>query len=160
MKFNHLSNNRSPLPNHIQQCHFHTSLKSFQGSQFHHLPGQLVSMLGHPLCEEILLDILYVPWHNLRVFSCVLSHHPKKKTNTLLSAASFLVAVEINEVSPQLTLLQTKQPQILQLLLIFLMYCCIPQFLFPQQVSHAEEPSLEISCALSLYLCALSLYSL
>lgn len=49
---------------------------------------------------------------------CAVICHWRKETDTFLAATSFQVVVESNDVSPGPSLLQTKQPQFLQPLLI------------------------------------------
>jgi len=52
------------------------------------------------------------------ISSCPVTTYLGEETNTHLVTTSFQVAVESDNVSPQPPLLQTKQPQFLQLLLI------------------------------------------
>jgi len=52
------------------------------------------------------------------ISSCPITGYPEEETNTHLSTTSFQAVVESNKVSPQPPLLQTKQPQFLQPLLI------------------------------------------
>ena len=79
-------------------------------------------MLDNPFGEEILPNIQSkLPLVQLEAVSshsitCSLGQEP----NTHLATASFQVVVESNKVSPQPPLLQAKQTQFLQLLIISL----------------------------------------
>ncbi|CAM9605471.1 unnamed protein product, partial [Bubo scandiacus] len=77
-------------------------------------------MPNNPVCKEILPNIQSKPSlvQLEAITSCLIACCIVKETHPQLSATSFQVAVEGNEVSPQPPLLQTKQPQFPQLLLI------------------------------------------
>ncbi|XP_053939279.1 cilia- and flagella-associated protein 52 isoform X3 [Cuculus canorus] len=63
------------------------------------------------------ISSLNLAWHNLRPFPLI-AYHLGEETNTHLTKTSFLGAAESDEISPQPPLLQTKQPQVPQLLLL------------------------------------------
>jgi len=90
-----------------------TFLKYLQGWGLHQLSGQQAPVLERLLREGILPNIQSKPvLQNLETVSlCLIACHWRKEAETLLTAVSFQEVVEIDEVFPQLLLLQTKQPQ-------------------------------------------------
>ena len=65
------------------------------------------------------------------IASCPIASYLGEETNTHLTTTSFQVVVESNKVSPQPPLLQTKQPQLPQLLLIRLVLQALHKLLCP-----------------------------
>ena len=63
------------------------------------------------------------------IASCPVASYLGEETNTHLTTASFQVVIESEKVSPQPPLLQTNQPQFLQLLLIRLVLQTLHQLL-------------------------------
>ncbi|KAK4825746.1 hypothetical protein QYF61_002185, partial [Mycteria americana] len=123
---------RPPLyhvPKHLIQ----TSFKYFQGWQINHCPGQPVPMLDHPFSEVKFPNIQSKPplvqleAISSRPITCYLG----EETDPHLSTTSFQVVVESDKVSPQPPLLQTKQPQFPQLLLIRLVLQTLHQLRCP-----------------------------
>jgi len=77
-------------------------------------------MLDNPFSEEIFPNIQYKPplAQLEAICSCRMAFYFGEETDTHLATASFQVVAESNEVSPQPPLLQTKQRQFPQPLLI------------------------------------------
>ena len=65
-----------------------------------------------------LISNLNLPWHNLRPFPLVLSLLPGEVADPHLTMTSLQAVVEIDKVSPEPPLLQNKQSQFLQPLLM------------------------------------------
>jgi len=93
-----------------------------QGWGLHHLPGQSVPTPDHSFSEEIFPNIqLKPPLKQLEaIASRPITGYLGEETNTCLNTTSFQVVVESDKVPPQ-PLLQTKQPQFSQLLLVRLL---------------------------------------
>jgi len=91
-----------------------------QGWGLHHFPGQSVPMSDHSFSKEIFPNIQSEP--PLTQLEAIafrpITSYLGEETNTCLTTTAFQVAVENNKVSPQPSLLQTKQPQFLQSLLV------------------------------------------
>jgi len=77
-------------------------------------------MPDHSFSKEIFPNIQSKP--PLMQYEAISSHpiisYLREETNTCLTTTSFQVVVESNKVSPQPPLLQTKQPQLPQMLLL------------------------------------------
>lgn len=101
-----------------------TSITHLQGWGLYYFPGHPVPMLDHPFCEKILPDIQSkLPLWQLEVISShSVTFHQKEDTDSHLTIIFFQVIVENDEVSPQPSLLQDKQPQFTQLFLITLVF--------------------------------------
>jgi len=80
-------------------------------------------MPDHSFSKEIFLNIQTKPppMQLEAIASRPITSHLGEETNICLTTTSFQVAVDSNKVSLQLPLLQTKQPQFPQLLLIRLL---------------------------------------
>jgi len=91
-----------------------------QGWGLHHCPGQPIPMSDHSFSKELLPNIQCK--HPLAGLEAIASHpiasYLGEETNTRLTTTSFQAVVESDKVSPQPPLLQTKQPQLPQPLLI------------------------------------------
>ena len=109
-----------PAKNHVMKCHIHTVFELLQGWGLHHCPGQPVPMSDHSFSKEIFPNIQSKPplMQLEAIASRPVASYLGKETNTRLTTPSFQVAVGSDEVSPQPPLLQTKQPQLPQLLLL------------------------------------------
>ncbi|KAK4825176.1 LOW QUALITY PROTEIN: hypothetical protein QYF61_024656, partial [Mycteria americana] len=110
---------RPPLyhvPKHLMQ----TSFKYLQGWRLNHFPGQPVPMLDNPFSEVKFPNIQSKPplVQPEAISSCPITCYLGEETNPHLSTTSFQVLVESNEVSLQPPLLQAKQPQFPQPILI------------------------------------------
>ncbi|KAK4824091.1 hypothetical protein QYF61_010602 [Mycteria americana] len=110
----------SPPLNHVPQHHIYTSFKYLQRWSLNHFPQQTVPMLDHHFSKETFPNIQSKP--PLARVEAISSHpitrYLGEETNTHLTTPSFQVVVESNKVSPQPPLLQTKQTQFPQPLLI------------------------------------------
>ena len=84
------------------------------------LPWQPVPMPDHSFSKEILPNIQpkFPLTQPEAIASRPIASYLGEETNTQVTTPSFQVFVESNKVPPQPPLLQTKQPQLLQLLLI------------------------------------------
>ena len=86
----------------------------------HQHPGQLILVPDHSFGEEIFPNIQPEP--SPMQLEAIPSHpiasHVEKETNLHFATTSFQVVVESNKVSPELPLLQTKQSQFPQSLLL------------------------------------------
>ncbi|KAK4810666.1 hypothetical protein QYF61_007466 [Mycteria americana] len=113
---------RPPL-HHVPKHLIQTSFKYFQGRRLNHFPGQPVPMLDNPFSEEKFPNIQSKPpLAQLEAISSrPITSYLGEETDTHLSTTSFQVVVESNKVSPQPPLLQAKQPQFPQPLLIRLL---------------------------------------
>jgi len=96
------------------------SFKYLQGWYLNHFPGQPLPKLDNYFSKEIFPNIQSKPpLMQFEVISpCPIACYLGEETDTCLTTTSFQVAVESNKVSPECPLLQTKQPQFPQLLLI------------------------------------------
>jgi len=109
-----------PPLNHVLKLRIYASFKHLQGWCLNHFPGQPVPVLYNSFSEEIFPNVqskpalLQLDAVSSRLITCYLG----EETNTCLATASFQVVVESNRVAPQLPLLQTKQPQFPQPLLV------------------------------------------
>ena len=108
------------LLNHILKCHFYTFFKHLQGWELHHFPAQPVLMPDHSFSKEIFPNIQSKPplTQLEAIASCPITSYMGEETNTCLTINSFQVVVERDKVSSQPPLLQTKQPQFPQPLLV------------------------------------------
>ncbi|KAK4830604.1 LOW QUALITY PROTEIN: hypothetical protein QYF61_012030 [Mycteria americana] len=104
--------------------------------RLHHLSGQPVPMLDHPFSTEIFPNIQSKPLLTQleAIFSRPITSYFREETDTHLSTTSFQVTVESSKISPQPLLLQAKQSQFPQLLLIRLVL---------QTLHHLPCPSLD-----------------
>ncbi|KAK4824371.1 hypothetical protein QYF61_014031 [Mycteria americana] len=86
-------------------------------------PGRPVPMLDHPFSKEIFPNIQSKPllMQLEAISSCPITSYLGEETDPHLSTTSFQVTVESDKVSPQPPLLQTKQSQFPQPLLIRLL---------------------------------------
>ena len=91
-----------------------------QGWGLHHFSGQPVPMLDNTFSEEIFPNIQSKPplMQLEDIASRPIADYLGEETNTCFTTTSCQVVVESNKVPPQPPLLQTKQPQIPQLLLV------------------------------------------
>ncbi|KAK4826124.1 LOW QUALITY PROTEIN: hypothetical protein QYF61_005276 [Mycteria americana] len=134
----------SPPLNHVLKHHIYTSFKYLQGWRLNHFPGQLVPMLDNPFGEEIFPNIQSKPplvqleAISSRPITCYLG----EETNAHLATASFQAVVESNKVSPQPPLLQAKQSQLPQPLLIRL--CSRPFTTFVALLWTASSTSISL----------------
>ncbi|KAK4829773.1 hypothetical protein QYF61_006572 [Mycteria americana] len=134
---------RPPL-HHVPKHLIQTSFKYLQGWRLNHFPGQPVPMLDNPFSEEKFPNIQSKPplaqleAISSRPITCYLG----EETDPHLSTTSFQVVVESDEVSPQPPLLQTKQSQLPQLLLIRLVLQTLPQLRCPSldTLQHLNVP--------------------
>jgi len=108
------------LLHYVPKCHIYMLFEHFQGWSFNHLPGQPVPMPDHSFSKEIFPNIQSKPplTQLEATASCPIASYLGEGTNTCLTTTSFQIVAENNKVSPQPPLLQTKQPQLLQPLLI------------------------------------------
>ncbi|KAK4831267.1 hypothetical protein QYF61_016737 [Mycteria americana] len=103
------------------------------GWRLNHFPGQPLPMLGNPFSEVKFPNIQSKPplaqleAISFRPITCYLG----EETNPHLSTTSFQGVVESNKVSPQPLLLQAKQPQVPQPLLIRLLLQTLHQLCCP-----------------------------
>ncbi|KAK4832522.1 hypothetical protein QYF61_023854 [Mycteria americana] len=103
------------------------------GWQLNHFPGQPVPMLDNPFREEKFPNIQSKPplaqlqAISSRPITCYLG----EETDPHLATTSFQVVVESNKVSPQPPLLQAKQPQFPQVILIRLLLQTLHQLHCP-----------------------------
>ncbi|KAK4825244.1 hypothetical protein QYF61_025643 [Mycteria americana] len=134
---------RPPLyhvPKHLIQ----TSFKYLQGWQLNHFPGQPVPMLDNPFSEVKFPNIQSKPplvqleAISSRPMACYLG----EETDIPLATTSFQVVAESDKVSPQPPLLQAKQPQLPQPLLIRLLLQTLHQLHCPSldTVQHLNVP--------------------
>ena len=83
--------------------------------------GSLIPVVNNPFCKEVLPDIQ--PKLTLAQLQAISPHpvtcHQWEETNPALTISTFQILEESNEVSPQPSFPHTKQPQILQLLLVW-----------------------------------------
>ncbi|KAK4817959.1 hypothetical protein QYF61_003479 [Mycteria americana] len=106
---------------------------NLQGWRLNHFPGQLVPMLDNPFSEEKFPNIQSKPplaqleAISSRPITCYLG----EETDPHFSTASFQVVVESDKVSPQPPLLQAKQSQLPQPLLIRLLLQTLHQLRCP-----------------------------
>ncbi|KAK4815884.1 hypothetical protein QYF61_009935, partial [Mycteria americana] len=109
------------------------SFKHLQGWRLNHFPGQPVPMLDNPFSEEKFPNIQSKPplAQLEAISSCPITCYLGEETDPHLSTTSFQVAVESNKVSPQPPLLQAKQPQLPQPLLIRLVLQTLHQLRCP-----------------------------
>ena len=107
------------LPNHILKCHIYTFFKRLQGWWLGHLPGRPVPISDHFYSKFLLVSDLNLPWCNLRPLPLVplLVTWEKRQTPTCLQP-SFRQLYRAVRSPPQPPLLQTKQPQLPQSLLM------------------------------------------
>lgn len=129
-----------PPLNCILQCHVHTSLKYFQGWELHH-NGLPIAMLDHCLHEEILPNVPSKP--SLVQLETISLHHIichfRKDTNISLLQPHFR-SLKRGMRSPFSPLLQIKQPQLPQSLLIILVFwtflwlCCSSLYMLEQLI--------------------------
>jgi len=107
--------NISPL-NHVPQYNIWMFLEYLQGWWLHHLPGQLIPVPDHLYGEESFPNVqLESPLAQLDAIpSSPISSYTGKEANPHLTTTSFQVV----KVSPEPPLLQTKQSQFPQLLLV------------------------------------------
>ena len=77
-------------------------------------------MTGHSFSEEVFPNIQSKPplMQPEAVSSCSITSNSGEETSTQLTITSFQVVVESNKVSPQPSVLQSKQPHFSQPLLI------------------------------------------
>ena len=110
----------SPPLNHVPKCHVYTSFKCLQGWCLSHFPGQPVLVLDHSFSEESFPNIQFKPplMQLEAIYSCPITSYLQEETDPHLTSTSFHVVVESNKISPQPPLLQTKQIQFSQPLLI------------------------------------------
>ncbi|KAK4830766.1 hypothetical protein QYF61_013255 [Mycteria americana] len=110
---------RPPL-HHVPKHLIQTSFKYFQGWRLNHFPGQPLPMLDNPFSEVRFPNIQSKPplVQLEAISSCPVSCYVGEETDPHLSTTSFQVVVESDKVSPQPPLLQPKQPQFPQPLLI------------------------------------------
>jgi len=108
------------LTNHILKCHIYIFFEHLQGWWLNHFPGQPVPMSDHSFSKEIFPKIYSKPplTQLEAISSRPVASYLGEETNTCLITTSFQVVVESNKVPPQPPLLQTKQPQLPQLLLV------------------------------------------
>ncbi|KAK4823924.1 hypothetical protein QYF61_008310 [Mycteria americana] len=106
---------------------------SKNGWRLNHFPGQPVPMLDNPFSEVKFPNTQSKPplVQLEAISSCPITYYLGEETNTHLATASFQVVVESNKVSPQPLLLQTKQPQFPQPLLIRLLLQTLHQLYCP-----------------------------
>ncbi|KAK4818457.1 hypothetical protein QYF61_013663 [Mycteria americana] len=97
-------------------------VKNIQEWRLHHLSGQPVPMLDNPFSKEIFPNIQSKPPLAQReaISSRPVTSYLGEETNPHLSTTSFQAVVESHKVSPQPLLLQTKQSQLPQPLLIMI----------------------------------------
>ena len=108
------------LLNHVLKCHIYPFFEHLQGQGLHHFPGQPIPMPDKPFSKEFFPDTQSKP--PLMQLEASSSHpiasYLEEETNTCLTTTFFEVVIKSNKVFPQPFLLQTKQPQFPQLLLI------------------------------------------
>ena len=109
------------------------SFKYLQGRWLNHFPGQPVPMLDNPFGEEIFPNIQSKPplAQPEAISSYPTTCYLEKETDTHLDTASFQVVVERDRVFPQPPLLQAKQPQVSQPLLVRLVLQTLHQLRRP-----------------------------
>ena len=95
-------------------------LEHLQGQWLHHLPGQPISVPDHPFREAVFPNVQPQPsLAQLEVIpSSPITSHMREEADPHLTATFFQVEVEISKVSHEPSLLQTKQSQLTQPLLI------------------------------------------
>ncbi|KAK4819967.1 hypothetical protein QYF61_016121 [Mycteria americana] len=95
----------------------------FEGWRLNHFPGQPVPMLDNPFSEVKSPNIQSKPplAQLEAISSCTITCYFGEETDPHLATPSFQVVVESDKVSPQPPLLQTKQPQFPQPLLMRLL---------------------------------------
>ncbi|KAK4825181.1 hypothetical protein QYF61_024661 [Mycteria americana] len=103
------------------------------GWGLNHFPGQPVPMLENPFSEVKFPNIQSKPplAQLEAISSCPITCYLGEETDPHLSTTSFQVVVESDEVSPQPPLLQAKQSQLPQLLLIRLVLQTLHQLRCP-----------------------------
>ncbi|KAK4832223.1 hypothetical protein QYF61_021070 [Mycteria americana] len=134
---------RPPL-HHVPKHLIQTSFKYLQGWRLNHFPGQPVPMLDNPFSEEKFPNIQSKPPLAQReaISSCPITCYLGEETDPHLSTTSFQVAVESEKVSPQPPLLQAKQSQLPQPLLIGLLLQTLHQLRCPSldTLQHLNVP--------------------
>ncbi|KAK4825179.1 hypothetical protein QYF61_024659 [Mycteria americana] len=134
---------RPPL-HHVSKHLIQTSFKYLQGWRLNHFPGQPVPMLDNPLGEEKFPNIQSKPplAQLEAISSCPITCYLGEETDPHLSTTSFQVLVESNKVSPQPPLLQAKQSQLPQPLLIRLLLQTLHQLRCPSlhTLQHLNVP--------------------
>ncbi|KAK4810257.1 hypothetical protein QYF61_013072 [Mycteria americana] len=103
------------------------------GWSLHHLSGQPVPMLDNPFSKEIFPNIQSKPllMQLEAISSCPIACYLGEETDPHLSTTSFQAVVESDKVSPQPPVLQAKQPQFPQPLLIRLVLQTLHQLRCP-----------------------------
>ena len=108
------------LLNHITKCHIYTFFERLQRWWLNHLPGKPIPMPDLSFSKEIFPNIQSKPplTQHDSIASCPVISYLGEEINTRLTTTSFQVLVESDKISLQPPLLQTKQPQLPQLLLV------------------------------------------
>jgi len=119
IKSNHHPNTTMPTKPYPEVPHVYVFWTP-PGQWLYHCPGQPLPTSGYSLSKEIFPNIQSKPplMQLEAISSYPIASYLGEETNTHLTTASFQVVVESNTVSPQPPLLQTKQPQFPQPLLI------------------------------------------
>jgi len=118
-KSNHQPNTTMPAKPCLE-CHVYKFFEHLQGWGLKHLPGKPVAMLSHSCSKEIFPTIQFKPplMQLEAVASRPITSYLGEETNICLTTTSFQVVGESNKVPPQPPLLQNRQPQLLQPLLV------------------------------------------
>ncbi|KAK4815585.1 hypothetical protein QYF61_004800 [Mycteria americana] len=123
---------RPPL-NRVPKHHIYVSFKYLQGWRLNHFPGQPGPMLDNPSSEDIFPNTQSKPplVQLEAISSGPITCYLGEETDPHLSTTSFQVVVESDKVSPQPPLLQAKQSQLPQPLLIRLVLQTLHQLRCP-----------------------------
>ena len=108
------------LLNHIPKRHSYMVFEHLQGWWLNRLSGQPGPMSDHSFSTEVFPNIQSKPplMQLEAIASCPIASYLGEETNTRLATTSFQVVVESYKVPAEPPLLQTKRPQLLQVLLV------------------------------------------